>query len=229
MNGWVPLAKSLVCELPKDRPYTRLEALFSLTVDYDEGRSATVQGYSKLWNWSRGKVDRFLEDVGAEIVYQNDTSVMQNQRGQIVIHNSDRSRADSGQIKMIDSKWLHSKATRYRADTEQTTSRSRGTTTEPNPSPVYYGEDGIEYSLQDFFERLWAHYPKRDGKKQALKHFQASVKTQQDMHDIKLALFHYCQDVDGRDPQFIKNGSTWFNNWRDWIPEESNAQQCEYI
>ncbi len=66
------------------------------------------------------------------------------------------------------------------------------------------------------FESLWLSYPKRDGKKDALRHFNASVKTEEDFINIKKALGNYLLS-DTVKNGFIKNGSTWFNNWRDWI------------
>lgn len=94
MSGWVPLNKCLARELPKDRPYTRLEAMFSLTCDYDNAETATVQGYASLWGWSCGKVRRFLGEVGAVIEYPEKTIHKQNQRGQIMIQIADRTRTD---------------------------------------------------------------------------------------------------------------------------------------
>lgn len=92
-------------------------------------------------------------------------------------------------------------------------------------------EEGIERKdlkeepvLSDFFEKLWKAYPpkRRDGKKAARRHFMASVKTEKDKMMINLALGSYLNHVEGKDSQFIKNGSTWFNNWQDWIPEEES-------
>ncbi len=68
----------------------------------------------------------------------------------------------------------------------------------------------------DLFENLWKIYPNKDGKKQAIKHFNTSVKTQKDAEDIQHALENYLVS-DTVQKGFIKNGSTWFNNWRDWI------------
>jgi len=67
------------------------------------------------------------------------------------------------------------------------------------------------------FDPLWTNYPRKDGKKDAERHFNASVKTQKDYDDIQLALKNFCEAMKGREMQYIKNGSTWFNNWRDWI------------
>lgn len=66
------------------------------------------------------------------------------------------------------------------------------------------------------FESIWAKYPNKDGKKAADRHFKASVKTEKDWQDINQALKNYL-DSEVVKKGFIKNGSTWFNNWRDWI------------
>lgn len=66
------------------------------------------------------------------------------------------------------------------------------------------------------FEDIWSKYPKKDGRKAAERSFKASVKTEQDYADIQKALKNYLDSSDVA-RGFIKNGSTWFNNWQDWI------------
>jgi len=66
------------------------------------------------------------------------------------------------------------------------------------------------------FEKLWTKYPNKCGKKQALRHFQMSVKTDKDVLDIQQALENYLKS-DRVKRGYIQNGSTWFNNWQDWI------------
>ena len=66
------------------------------------------------------------------------------------------------------------------------------------------------------FEALWAKYPNKDGKKLAQRSFISSVKSQKDYEDIQTALSNYLQS-ERVTKGFIKNGSTWFNNWHDWI------------
>ncbi|ACH40486.1 MAG: hypothetical protein ACD_55C00120G0002 [uncultured bacterium] len=223
MNGgnWVPISKALLSELPKDRAFTRLEAMLSLSVDYDQGKQVTVNGYASLWRWSRGRVDRFLGEIGASIEYPETTGQKQNQRGQIMIQISSRSRADNGQIKIIDSKCLPSVTDRKRTEDGQITDRSQCTTKDPNPNPL---KDSSDFAL--FFEKLWAAYPRKDGKKSAQRHFSATVKNESDKERINLALGSYLDHIEreGVQPRFVKKGETWFNNWQDWIPEEeSNA------
>lgn len=43
-HHWVPISKALAAELPSGRPFTRLEAMFSLSIDYDQGTPVTVKG-----------------------------------------------------------------------------------------------------------------------------------------------------------------------------------------
>ena len=90
LGGWVPISKDFLKELPKDRPYTTLEAAFSLQVDYDKGRDVSIKGCSEQWQWSRKRVRNFLNRMGIEIIYPENTKIKQNQRGQIGLQIGDR-------------------------------------------------------------------------------------------------------------------------------------------
>lgn len=74
----------------------------------------------------------------------------------------------------------------------------------------------IDINIIYEFEPLWQKYPNKDGKKAALRSFKSSVKTPKDYDDIQIALTNYLQS-EKVSKGFIKNGSTWFNNWRDWV------------
>ncbi len=69
------------------------------------------------------------------------------------------------------------------------------------------------------FELLWSVYPIKLGKKKAEVHFGSSVKTDKDKDDIKKALRSFIRyhKKNETDKQYIPHGSTWFNNWKDWI------------
>jgi len=66
------------------------------------------------------------------------------------------------------------------------------------------------------FEDIWSKYPNKAGKKAAEKHFISSVLNDQDLKDIGAALKNYLSSVRVK-KGYIQNGSTWFNNWRDWV------------
>lgn len=67
------------------------------------------------------------------------------------------------------------------------------------------------------FDSIWLRYPIPDGKKGAEKHFHATVKTEEDYQNIKKALDNYILHLGVNDWKKPKNGSTWFNNWKDWV------------
>lgn len=71
-------------------------------------------------------------------------------------------------------------------------------------------------SFASVFEDIWTKYPKRIGKKEALRHFMATVKTEEDVDSIWIALKNY-ETSERVFNGFIQNGATWFNNWRDWV------------
>jgi hypothetical protein len=74
----------------------------------------------------------------------------------------------------------------------------------------------MDATFSALFEQLWNQYPDRVGKKAAAKHFEASVHTMADVDNIRKALANY-KASDRVRRGFVQNGSTWFNNWRDWI------------
>ena len=74
------------------------------------------------------------------------------------------------------------------------------------------------------FEFIWLGYPSKIGRKQAEKHFRASVRTEADWVDMRTALRNYL-DSKRVKQGFIMNGSTWFNNWRDWVTAPKEQEQ----
>lgn len=71
-----------------------------------------------------------------------------------------------------------------------------------------------KYALN--FEDAWQMYPEKSGKKQAEKHFNATVKTPEDFESLKIAIKNYLQSPKPM-AGFIKNGSTFFNDWKAWV------------
>lgn len=74
------------------------------------------------------------------------------------------------------------------------------------------------------FVQVWNLYPKKRGRKAAERHFRNSVKTLQDLSDIKKALEKYKKTETYR-KGYIQNGSTWFNNWQDDLDYTEPGQQ----
>ena len=64
-GNWVAMDKRCVAFLPTHRPFTPLEALFSLTTDRDNNKLGSINGYAKLWGWSRTRARRFVRELEA--------------------------------------------------------------------------------------------------------------------------------------------------------------------
>jgi hypothetical protein len=77
------------------------------------------------------------------------------------------------------------------------------------------------------FGKFWDKYPRKEGKKAALRHFMATVKTDQDWEDFKKAVDIYLLKIDTEKtkPEFIRQASTFVNNWRECLEYK---QEPEY-
>ena len=104
------------------RPFSEIEAMFSYSLDIDNGKSGSIIGYATQWQWSRNKVRRFLRGIRTDKGHIKDSK--RTQKGQ-PIHFIDKAlmgikdskRTDKGQIK--DSK------------------RTPSINPNPNPNPKY--------------------------------------------------------------------------------------------
>ena len=85
----------------------------------------------------------------------------------------------------------------------------------PKDQDIYKDKDK-DKEKERKFEEIWKRYPNTIGKKAAKGHFVVSVKTEDDWLNINRALNNYLASERVKDG-YIQNGSTWFNNWQDWV------------
>ena len=80
------------------------------------------------------------------------------------------------------------------------------------------------------FETLWNLYPRRDGKKEALKHFITSRKNGKTVNDIKKAINNYIAHLkEEKTPlKYTKTGKVFFNNWEDWLDKDKIKKTGKY-
>lgn len=74
-----------------------------------------------------------------------------------------------------------------------------------------------EVSLFFTFQEIYDLYPNKDSRKDAERHFKASVKTEQDYANIKTAVVNYVRHLQTETWKQPQSAKTWFNNWRDWV------------
>ena len=108
-GNWVPIDKGAVKTLGNiGRAYSVVEALFSHTIDVDCGNPWTINGYAKMWDWSRGKVRRFLNSLRTDSGHLADRKGTQSGHPVHLIDKglwgeADTKRTQSGH--KADSKW----------------------------------------------------------------------------------------------------------------------------
>ena len=84
------------------------------------------------------------------------------------------------------------------------------------------------------FEDLWSKYPRKEGKKAAFASYQRAKKKGATFEDVHTGILNYLDYIKAKkiEPQFIKQGSTWFNgeHWNDEydysVHEAAPAQQA---
>jgi uncharacterized phage protein (TIGR02220 family) len=62
-GNWIPVDKRIVNLLPRDREYTFVEAYLSYRMDIESGAENSINGYARIWAWSRNKVRYFVEGL----------------------------------------------------------------------------------------------------------------------------------------------------------------------
>ena len=121
-----------------------------------------------------------------------------------------------------DEKWLQRKITTHKRPISLTIKMLHNflelvTLADENPCPRVDKNRVDKNRYSSFsFSKIWDKYPQRTGRKSAERHFKATVKTEQDFKNIQIALKNYLESKKVAQG-FIQNGSTWFNNWQDWV------------
>lgn len=76
-----------------------------------------------------------------------------------------------------------------------------------------------EKDLEAEFEKIWSEYPRKEGRKNALKAYIKARKNGTSQEEIKKGLDAYISKIraEKTEPQYIKHGSSWFNQecWLD--------------
>ncbi len=94
------------------------------------------------------------------------------------------------------------------------------------------GKDRINKSIvQEEFDKLWSLYPKKQGKQNAYKAYEKARKDGVSYEDVEQGIKAYAEYVKGKDTQYIKMGSSFFNQraWQDdWSVTDGYSRTDEY-
>lgn len=215
-EGWISVHRSLLDhEIWTKEPFTRGQAWVDLLllanhkegwilvrgvkIDIKRGQVGwSEERLSSRWKWSRTKVRNFLNLLEKEqqiIQQKNNVSLL------ITITNYDKYQKKEQQKE------------------PQKNSRKTAKEQQKDTNNNVNNENNVnKEKIVDFpFEEIWEKYPDKDGRKDALTHFKATVKTHEDWAAINQALDNYLAHLKANVWKRPKNGKTWFNNWRDWV------------
>ena len=124
---------------------------------------------------------------------------------------------------------VNSKSNVNTLDKKRKEIEKEGDIEENNISPPAQPSD----TVSEEFEWLWSQYPRKEGKKAAFASYQRAKKKGVHFEDVRAGVLNYLDYIKAKkiEPQFIKQGSTWFNSehWNDEYdysaPEGSPNQQ----
>ncbi len=179
----------------KDEPVTLMDDRGQYVLDIGDIH-ASLRFLGTRWKWSTKKVSHFLS------ILIQDGSI------KFKIRNSVRSIIHITKLKTYMN-WIKGER-----NTEETLRKHSGNTEETKKKK---GNKEKKENVDLKFEEIWKRYPNKDGKKDALKHFRATVKGNGDWDKINMALDNYLAHLKVKTWKEPKNGSTWFNNWEDWV------------
>lgn len=86
--------------------------------------------------------------------------------------------------------------------------------------------DARPAQIKHEFEELWQLYPRKEGKKDALRYYQRARKNGTTFEQVKAGILNYCEYIrrEQTELQYIAYGSTWFNGER-WNDEYQSKRE----
>lgn len=199
ITWWLKISRAYTVYLPKDRPFTRLEAAYSIALDADNEKTGTLRGYATLWGWNHHRVKRFLEEID-----MLDRVIKNNQNGVPLASQSCPTDVPQEHNKNIEMQGL--------------VSHSCPTDVPPASRTI---KNRKEVNL---FDQFWSAYPRKTGKALALKIWERLNPSKDTATAILTALDWQRQQPDWQKDggRFIPYPSTWLNGrrWEDERPAQ---------
>jgi hypothetical protein len=235
-NGnWVPISKGFLKHLPKDREYTKLEAAYSLQVDYDCNNSVTISGYADLWQWSRKRVYSFLDVMGLCIFYPDNTKKIRNQKGVLGVHKGLHKRDIKGtykeHIRFIENNTLQEKKNISGTYKGHKGDIKGNTTKEPknlNPNPK--DKNTVENEIYNLY--ISEIKPSQKSKKRTIANLKKHLKNHTP-ETLKQSILNYKILAVKKEPNYRKDPANFFGSaekdqfFADYLPENFEAPETQ--
>ena len=90
-------------------------------------------------------------------------------------------------------------------------------------------KEGHGRERNDGFERVWQYYPRKVGKRDALKAYTVTRKRGHSLEDLLLATQRFAAAMASTEAEFIMHGARFFGDgqeWRDYLPPEHQQDEA---
>lgn len=201
---WTAMNKNMALYFKKiRRPYSEIEAHFSLSLDVNCGKVRSIRAYSRMWDWSPNRTTKFLKDsinIETEARHLRDSS--ETDISVILLNNKDN--------------------TRQKRDRSETEARHKY-----KEQRIKKKKNTMSYS--DEFEEFWSRYPRKTAKLKAFASWNAegcgNGLFSQVMDGLDACI--KAEDWDDRETKYIPHPTTWINQrrWEDHQGEYHGAGQ----
>lgn len=228
-KGWIKLYRSIIDSWiwNEERVFSKAEAWIDilLMVNHEDkkllcngelfvvpagGKLISFDALSKRWNWSRGKVKRFIE------LLENDRMITVKRTANSNLITVDNWAFYQSRQQETDSKQT---ADEQQTDSKRTADGQRTDTNKNIKNNIKNVENEKKKDICAFFESIWTLYPNKKGK--------SSVRDKQKeklyaigFDEMKRAIERYSAENVNTNMQYWKYGSTFFNSgYIDYLDE----------
>ncbi len=203
---WVALDKGLATTFNEiRREYSKIEAMYSLSLDANCNKIRSYRSYSRMWSWSVTRVIRFIKSVNpSETLAKQQRNSNETLYSLIILQ---KQNATKQQRNSNETLAKH----KYKEQEQETTTKSK--------KPTGYSEK---------FEIFWTAYPNKKGKYKAFGSWKKHNCENGIFETLMSSLEKQKQDTQWtkEDGKYIPHGSTWVNG-RHWEDETHQGGEWE--
>lgn len=191
-------------------------------IEVKEGEILTsILKLSEAWQWSRGKVTRFLDKLESEqMINQKRTSkytLLTVMNWALYQDENIENRHQTNIKRTSNEHQIDNKQTSNGHQTDNRRTQTIINNNENNVDNVNNDNNENKKPYDDFFERIWKLYPKKQGKN-AVKEASKEELAQYSYEEIARAIERYYEEIKDKDVQYWMYGSTFFNGrYKDYL------------
>ncbi len=227
MISWVAIDKKLAETFREiRREFSKIEAMYSLSLDENCGKKRSLRAYSRMWGWSKGRVKRFIENAkNSEPAVNRQRTSSEPAFSLIILEKQ----TPLNQQQTSDEPAVNHEYKEKEQEQDKTPSASKKENAEKED--FYTSKKGrkLKNDKLIWFCHFWAAFDYKQGKAEAADSWLDIKKLD---HNMAIIIYKAAQVEAKRRPGLRENGSTpkmaqgWLSGKR-WEDEQSDNQKNE--